>query len=76
MIVSSRLFRILAHATFIFTSAYLYIVVVQLWAVRWESYFMRSGNIFYYFYLLVFTIIYVQIMKLLWKWHVRAFSGP
>ena len=76
MSVSSSLFRVLAHTIFIFTSAYLYITVVQLWAVRWEGYFMRSGNILHYFYLLAFTMIYVQIMKLLWKWHVRAFSGP
>lgn len=73
--MGKRLFKAVAHLLFIAVSAYLYIVVVQFWAVEWEAYFMRSGNPLFYLYLVVFTMIYVKMMKLLWKWQVRAFSG-
>ena len=73
--MSDRLFKFLVHAIFIFIAVYLYIAVVQLWAGRWKTYFMRSGNIMYYVYLILFTWIYVQIIKILWKWQVRALNG-
>ena len=69
-----RAFKVFVHLAFIVIAAYLYISVVLLWAGRWKTYFMRSGNIMYYIYLLVFTWIYVQIIKLLWKWQVRLLS--
>ncbi|HID09005.1 TPA: hypothetical protein EYP13_02135 [Candidatus Micrarchaeota archaeon] len=74
--MSDRVFRAVAHLLFIAVAVYLYVAVVQLWAGKWRAYFMRSGNLLYFFYLLAFTVIYVQIIKILWKWHVRALSGP
>ncbi len=70
----SRLFKLVAHIAFIAVAAYLYISFVILWAGKWKTYFMRSGNIMYYVYLTVFTWIYVQLIKILWKWQVRLLS--
>jgi len=70
-----RALKILLHLLFLAVAVYLYVAVVLLWAGRWKTYFMRSGNIMYYVYLLIFTWVYVQIIKWLWRWQVRALSG-
>jgi len=75
MAMGKRVFRAFAHTLFISVAVYLYVVVVHLWASKWEQYFVRSGNILYYFYLFIFTVVYVQLIKILWKLHVRALSG-
>ncbi len=70
----SKLFKVVVHVLFILIAAYLYISVVLLWAGHWKTYFLRSGHIMYYVYLFVFTWVYVQIIKYLWKLQVRLLN--
>ena len=72
--MSAKLFKLFVHIAFLAVAIYFYVYFVILWAGKWKTYFMRSGNIMYYVYLTLFTWIYVQIIKWLWKLQVRFLS--
>ncbi len=68
------LFKVIVLTLYLIVAVYLYVRVVLLYFGAWKNWFMRTGNLLYYVYITVFSWIYVQIIKILWKWQVRALS--
>lgn len=71
---SWSLFKIIVLTLYLIVAVYLYVRVVLLYFGAWKNWFMRTGNLMYYVYITVFSWIYVQIIKILWKWQVRALT--
>ena len=68
------LFKVIVLTLYLIVAIYLYVRVVLLYFGAWKHWFMRTGNLMYYVYITVFSWIYVQIIKILWRWQVRALT--
>jgi hypothetical protein len=68
------LYKTFVLTTFLVVAIILYVKIVLLYFGAWKSWFMRTGRIMYWVYVSLFTWVYVQIIKYLWKWQVRVLT--
>ncbi len=62
-------YLLLVLSFFLMVGFYLYLV---LWSGMWRWKFWVSGNLEDLVYLTIFTFLWVELMKRVWKWEVSV----